>query len=156
MEQQNLQGNYLLGFLGAIIFAIPGILLTILFFVFLKSLAAISAAVYIILGILGYKKFKGKISPVGAVVIIIAGLIMVGLGTIIAYSVFLLFEIYKNIKTVDIESLFFILKMPEIQNELRANIIVSYIVSSFYFILQLNSMFKEWKNQKSIEKLRDI
>jgi hypothetical protein len=64
LEQQNVKGNYLLGFTGAILFAIPGILLTVLFFVFLESLAAFSAIVYIYLGTIGYKKFKGKISPV--------------------------------------------------------------------------------------------
>jgi len=151
-EQQRIQGNYLLGFFGAILFSIPGILLTILFFVFFNSLAAISAVIYVILGIKGYKVFKGKISPVGAVIIVIAGLIMVAVGIIVSYSVFLL----KEIKTIDIDVLILILKMPEIQKELISNIVISYIVSSFYFVMQLNQMLKEWKKQKSLLKPREI
>jgi hypothetical protein len=149
IEQQNIKGNYLLGFIGAILFAIPGILLTVLLFVFLKSLAAVSAVVYIILGIIGYKKFKGKISPVGAVIIIIAALIMVAIGVITAYSVLIL----RELEVINIDVLIYVLKMPDIQKELITNITLSYIVSGFYFIFQLNTMLKEWKNQKSIFKL---
>jgi len=151
-EQQKVKDNYLLGFLGAILFSILGILLTILFFVFFNRLAAISAVIYIILGIKGYKVFKGKISPVGAVIIVIAGLIMVAVGVIVSYSVFLL----KEMKVIDIDLLIFVLKMPEIQKELISNIVISYIVSSFYFVLQLNQMLREWKKQKSLLRPREI
>jgi hypothetical protein len=151
-EQQQIKGNYLLGLLGAILFSIPGILLTILFFVFFNRLAAISAVIYIILGVKGYKVFKGKISPVGAVIIVIAGLIMVAVGVIVSYSVLIL----KEMETLNISVLIFILKMPEVQKELISNIVISYIVSSFYFVLQLNQMFKEWKKQKSLLRPREI
>jgi len=151
-EQQNIKGNYLSGFIGAILFAIPGILLTILLFVFLERLAALSAVAYIYLGIIGYKKFKGKMSPIGAVIITIAALIMVGIGVVIAYSVFIL----KVLKEINIDALLLILKMPEVQKELITNLVISYIVSCFYFVFQLNKMFKEWKNQKYIQKPREI
>ncbi|MCL1960116.1 MAG: hypothetical protein FWF68_11005 [Spirochaetes bacterium] len=152
IEQQKIQGNYLLGLLGAVLFSIPGILLTILFFVFFNSLAAVSAVIYIILGIKGYKKFKGKISPVGAVIVVIAGLIMVAVGVTVSYSVLIL----KEIKRIDIGALIYILKMPEVQKVLIKNIVISYIVSSFYFAFQLNQMLKEWKEKKSIHKPREI
>jgi hypothetical protein len=54
--------------------------LTILFFVFFNKLAAVSTVLYIFLGIKGYKIFKGKISPFGAFIIIMVGLIMTGVG----------------------------------------------------------------------------
>ena len=69
MELQYIPNNYLRGFTGALLFSIPGILLTIIFLVFLNRLAAVSALVYVILGIKGYKKFKGKLSPFGAFII---------------------------------------------------------------------------------------
>jgi len=152
MEQQNVKGNYLSGFTGAILFSIPGILLTILFFVFLNILAAVSAVIYMVLGIKGYKAFKGKISPAGAVIIVIAGLIMVAVGIIVSYSVFIL----RELKMIDIDALIYILKMPEIQKELITNIVISYIVSGIYFAFRLNQMVKEWKKQKSIHKPREI
>jgi hypothetical protein len=151
-EQQNTKGNYLSGFIGAVLFGLPGILLTVLFFVFLESLAALSAVVYISLGIMGYKKFKGKMSPAGVVVIMIAALIMVALGVITAYSVL----IFREIKEVNISALIYFLKMPEIRKELTVNLVTSYIVSGFYFVFQFITMFKEWKNQKSINKPREI
>ncbi|MDR2717587.1 MAG: hypothetical protein LBB89_05940 [Treponema sp.] len=164
LEQQNIKGNYLWGFIGAILFAIPGILLTVLFFVFLESMAAVSAVIYIILGTIGYKKFKGKISPVGAVIIIIAGLIMVAAGITISYSVVILREISKELEIINFDMFMdavkiiskAILEMPEMQKELLKNIILSYIVSGFYFVYQLNKMVKEWKNQKSVDKPREI
>jgi len=151
-EQKNVKGNYLLGFIGALLFAVPGILLTVIFFVYLERLAAVSAVVYISLGIIGYKKFKGKISPIGAVVIAIAALLMVAVGVITAYSVL----IFKNIKMINIDLLIFFLKMPEIHKELMTNLAVSYIVSAFYFVFQFYKIFKDWKNIKSIYKPREI
>jgi hypothetical protein len=59
-EYKQLPTNYFSGFIGALLFAIPGIIVTILFFVFFNKLAAVSALVYIIFGIKSYKIFKGK------------------------------------------------------------------------------------------------
>ena len=151
-ENKNTEGNYLMGFIGAILFAIPGILATVLIFVFLDRLVAISALIYIILGIKGYKTFKGKISPVGAVIVIIAGLIMVALGVIAAYSV----VIFRELEMINFSLLIYILKMPDVYKELIYNIALSYLVSCLYFVFQLNQMLKEWKNQKSIQKAREI
>jgi hypothetical protein len=163
-EQQNAKGNYLLGFIGAILFAIPGILLTVLLFVFLENVAAVSAIVYIILGTIGYKKFKGKMSPVGAVIIIIAGLIMVAVGVTVSYSVLVLMEISKELEIINFDILIVVLKiifknifeMPEIRSELLANMVLSYFVSGIYFVYLLNKMVKDWKNQKSIYKPIEI
>jgi hypothetical protein len=155
-ERQNVKGNYVWGFIGAVLFAIPGILLTVLFFVYLHSMAAVSAVVYIILGTIGYKKFKGKVSPVGAVIIITAGLIMVAVGVTIAYSVLILREISRELAIIHFDMLISVLKMPEVRDELLTNIVLSYIVSGIYFICQLYIMVKEWKGQKSIHKPREI
>jgi hypothetical protein len=164
IEQQKVKGNYLLGFIGAILFAIPGILLTVLFFVFLETLAAVSAVVYIVLGIIGYKKFKGKISPVGAVIIIVAALIMVAVGVTVSYSILILREISKELEIINFDMLIDLLKiifknifeMPEVRRELLTNMILSYVASGFYFAFQLKTMVKEWKNQKAIHKPREI
>jgi len=151
-EQQKMKGNYLSGFIGAVLFAIPGILLTVLLFVYLNYLAAVSAVAYFFLGTIGYKKFKGKISPFGAVLIVIATLIMVSLGVITAYSVFIL----KELKAINMDALIFILKMPEIQKELTKNLLLSYFLSGLFIFSQINTMIKEWRKQKSIYKPREI
>jgi len=144
--------NYLQGFLGSLLFSIPGICVTVLLFVYLNALSAISSILYVILGIKGYKKFKGKISQIGVIIIIISTVIMVGLGIIVAYSVFIL----KEIKTIDIEMLLYILKMPEIQKEIIQNLALSYVLSGIYLVIQGIHLMKEWKTEKAVQKVRDI
>jgi hypothetical protein len=152
LEYQQLPTNYLSGFLGALLFSLPGIIVTVLFFVFLDRLAAISALLYVVLGAKGYKTFKGKVSPFGAFIIIAVGIIMIGIGTLVAYSVL----IFKEFKMVDIDLLMEILEIPEIQRELWINIAISYVVSAFYIVFQLLQMMKEWKFSKNIEKAKSI
>ena len=151
-EYKQLPTNYFSGFIGALLFAIPGVIVTILFFVFLNRLAAVSTLVYIALGIKGYKLFKGKTTPLGAFIVIIVGLIMIGVGTIAAYSIL----IFKELKTIDMDLLKQILKMPEVEKELRTNIILSYVVSGFFIVFHLFHITKEWRFLKKIQKAREI
>jgi hypothetical protein len=61
--------NYIFGFIGALFFSIPGIIITTLFFIFLKGITACSGLSYVVLGKIGYQKFKGKMTPIGAIII---------------------------------------------------------------------------------------
>jgi len=151
-EYKQVPTNYLSGFIGALLFSLPGILVTILLFVFLGRLAALSALLYVFLGIKGYTKFKGKVTPIGASIVIISGLIMVGIGVFTAYSVLIL----KTIESFDINRLIEILKIPDIQRELKMNLTTSYVVSGFYFIFQLFQMMKEWRKEYAIQIPRAI
>jgi hypothetical protein len=82
---------------------------------------------------------------------------MVGIGTIIAYSANILYFLYKeDFGVLFIDDLLEVLKMPEVQRELTANIVMSYLVSSLFFIFQLNNMLKDWKSKKSIQRPRKI
>jgi ferredoxin len=148
--------NYFSGFIGALLFSIPGVILTIILFVFLNTLGAISSLLYVVLGIKGYKKFKGKITPFGAFIIIGIGLIMTGIGVITAYSIFILREIFKEINTVDFGMLIEIFKLPEIQKELTQNLALAYLVSGIFFILQFFQMKKDWNYKFDIQKPREI
>jgi hypothetical protein len=152
LEYKHLPTNYLSGFFGALIFAIPGIIITTIFFVFLERLVAVSALIYIVLGIKGYKVFKGKITPFGAFIVIIVGIIMIGIGILVAYSIL----IFRELKTVEFDILIQILKMPEVANEIRMNIILSYVISSIFIFFQLFQMMKEWKFLANIKKAKEI
>jgi hypothetical protein len=152
LENRYVPTNYLSGFLGSLLFSIPGILVTVLFFVFLNMLAAISAVFYVFLGIKGYKKFNGKVSRFGVLIIILSTVIMVGLGIIISYSVF----IFKELKTIDFDMLFYILRMPEVQQEILQNMALSYVVSGLFLVTQIIQLMKEWKAEKVVQKAEDI
>jgi len=152
LENGYAPANYLAGFLGSLLFSIPGILVTVLLFVFLNMLAAVSSVLYVVLGIKGYKKFNGKVSRFGVLIIILATIIMVGLGIVVSYSIYIL----KELKTMDIDTLFYILKMPEVQRELLKNIAVSYVISGFYLVFQVIQLMKEWKTEKTLKSPEDI
>lgn len=152
MEQQNIPNNYFLGFIGALLFAIPGIILTIIFFVYLNIIGAISALLYVFLGTKGYKLFKGKTTPFGVGIISIVAIIMVAVGIFVSYSVI----IFREINTIDFDALIYVLKVPEVKKELILNIVLSYIFSSLYLALNFYQMFKVWKPTVLIHKGRDI
>ena len=152
LEKKFAPPNYLFGFLGSLVYSIPGVLLTVLLFVFFNTLAAITSVLYVFLGIKGYKRFNGKVSRFGLIIIILSTIIMVGFGIVVSYSIFIL----KELGEINIEMLLLILKVPEIQQEIVKNIILSYVISGFYLVLQVIQMMKEWKTEKSIEKARDI
>ena len=151
-EYQQEPNNYFRGFIGALLFAIPGILVTILLFIFLERLAAISALLYIVLGMKGYKLFKGKTTPLGALIVILTGILMIAVGIIITYSVFIM----KEIKTTDLNLVILILKVPEIRRDIILNIGLSYVISAFFIIVQLIQMMKEWRFLKNIQKAGEI
>ena len=144
--------NYFSGFIGSLLYSIPGILATIVMFVFLNALAAISSVLYVFLGIKGYKKFKGKTTRFGAFLIILSTLIMVGLGIILSYCVYII----KELGIFDIDMLIYILKIPEVQQEIIKNIAVSYVVSGVYLIFQLIKLMREWKTEITIKKAQEL
>ena len=143
--------NYFAGFIGALLFSVPGILVTIDLFVFLEKLAAISSVIYVFLGILGYKKFKGKISQTGVVLIFLSTLIMIGVGIIASFSVVLFKELKAMNVEMNIEMLILFFQLPEIQQELMKNIFISYGISALYLFSQFFQLMKQWKRDKSIK-----
>jgi len=152
LNQEYEPSNYLRGFLGALLFSIPGVLVTVVLFVFLNRLAAISAVLYVLLGMMGYKKFKGKISRVGVIIIAASTLIMVAVGIVVSASVIILQIIVKETGSIDMAGLLYILKNPEVQKEIIQNIVTSYAVSGLYLVFQIIQMMKEWKPVKTLKK----
>ena len=148
--------NYLQGFLGSLLFSIPGMIVSVLFFIFMSSLAAVSSLVYVLLGIKGYKVFKGKTNRFGALLIMLSALIMIALGTTVSYSVYLLVELYKEYNVIDFDFLKILLGMPEVQQELMQNIVMSFAISGVYLSFQFFQMMKEWRIDKTIKAAREI
>jgi hypothetical protein len=152
LKNKYVSPNYLAGFAGSLLFSAPGILVTVLFFLFLDRLTAISSIVYVFLGIKGYKKFNGKVSRFGAFLIILSTLIMDALGILVSYSVFIL----RELEAIDIELLISVLKLPEIQREIAANILLSYTLSGLYLAILFHQMMREWRSEKTLKRAREI
>ncbi|MDL2229190.1 hypothetical protein LJC14_02960 [Treponema sp. OttesenSCG-928-L16] len=141
--------NYLRGFIGAFLFSIPGILVTILFFNVLETIAAVSAIVYILLARTGYKKFGGKQNIAGSIIVNTTGILMTVAGIVVSYTIL----IYTVAESLDL--VWEVYKFPEVQEELLRNILVALIVSLIYVVINAVRMSKEWSGIK-IKKGREL
>ena len=135
----HLSNNYILGFFGALVFSIPGIIITALCFIFLERIAALSAILYVFLAIKGYSFLKGKVTKVGAVIVNSVGILMTCIGIYISYILNILY------KTRSYEHILDIIKTDKAVREIQLNIIIALIISSFYLIYNTICMMKEWK-----------
>jgi hypothetical protein len=138
-EYQRIPGNYYFGSIGAFLFSIPGIVLTAVFFIFLDKIAAASSVLYIFLAIKGYTFFKGKLDRMGALLINVIGVTMTCIGIYSSYALMILYKTKSMQQTKEI------IKMPDVIKEIKLNIIIALIISSFYMIFNTYEMFKKWK-----------
>jgi hypothetical protein len=151
IEYQQIPTNYFSGFIGALLFSIPGIILTVFLF-FLGKLSAISSLAYVFLGIMGYHKFKGKVTPFGVFIIMSVAIIMTGIGVIVSYSII----IFREIKSIDFELLIEVFKVPEVKKEIMQNLGLSYLVSATCLVYEFFKLKNEWKYNFNIQKPREI
>ncbi len=82
--------NYLTGFLGSIIFSIPGIIAWVLIAVYLERLASAMAMIIAFLGLKGYDYFKGRHGKMTKFIIVltnIVSIIIANVTTVIALLV---------------------------------------------------------------------
>lgn len=82
--------NYLTGFLGSIVFSIPGIIAWVLIAVYLERLASGMALIIAFLGIKGYDNFKGRHGKLTKYIIVltnIASILIANVVTVIALLV---------------------------------------------------------------------
>lgn len=131
--------NYFFGTIGALLFSIPGIIVTALIFVFLNRIAALSAVIYVLLATKGYLFFKGKTDKIGALILTLTGLVVSYFGIIISYGIMILY------KTKSIPYTFELLQNNDIQKEMRTNLYIGLFVCSLYLLFNLITLLSEWK-----------
>ena len=145
-EYERSPGNYASGFLGALLFTLPGVALAIVLFVFFDTIAAVSTLVCMILAQKGYKQFRGKISPAGALIGSAAGVIMTVAGIFAGYAASIIKYLLEEGATMDMifPVLGEIMLIPELMKELTKNILVALAISAVYIVLNLYRMVTEW------------
>jgi hypothetical protein len=111
-ERISEEKNYLTGFLGTIVFSIPGIIAWVLIAVYLERLASAMAMVIAFLGLKGYDYFKGRHGKLTKYLIVLSNIICIIIAnatTIIAMLVkegltisqaFTEFQIYQAAKDI--------------------------------------------------------
>jgi hypothetical protein len=149
VNYDQIPSNYFIGFLGSMLFSIPGILLTVIFFIFLKNIASVSALLYVFLAKIGYEKFKGKLTWFGSMIISFSGIVMTVIGIIISYVVLIISQ------TKTFNKLFEIMQMPEIQRELSINIISALFLSLIVIVINFLQIRKDWPFPK-IKKAKEM
>ncbi len=131
--------NYLPGAVGAFALALPGVLLTAAFFIFLDRLAAISAVLYVFLAIKGYGLLKGRMDRIGALIINAVGVGMTCIGVYISYFLMILYKVKSWPMTREI------MAMPEVVREMRANVVIALTVSLIYIVFNTYEMLTKWR-----------
>jgi hypothetical protein len=76
-ERISEEKNYLTGFLGTIVFSIPGIIAWVLSAVYLERLASAMAIVIAILGLIGYDYFKGRHGKLTKYLVVLSNIICI-------------------------------------------------------------------------------
>lgn len=76
-EKYSEDKNYLSGFLGSVVFSIPGIIAWVLIAVYLERLASAMAIVIAFLGIKGYEYFKGRRGKLTKYVIVLSNIVSI-------------------------------------------------------------------------------
>lgn len=76
-ERISEEKNYLTGFLGSIIFSIPGIIAWVLIAVYLERLASAMAIVLAFLGLRGYDYFKGRHGKLTKFIIVLTNIVSI-------------------------------------------------------------------------------
>ena len=138
-DYESIPKNYFIGTIGALLFSIPGIIVTALVFVFLNRIAALSAVIYVLLATKGYLFLKGKTDKIGALILTITGLVLSYFGILISYSTMILY------KTKSISYTFELLQNTEIQKEMKINIYIGLFVCSLFLVFNLVTLLSEWK-----------
>lgn len=76
-ERISEEKNYLTGFLGSIVFSIPGIIAWVLIAVYLERLASAMAMVIAFLGLKGYDYFKGRHGKMTKFIIVLTNIVSI-------------------------------------------------------------------------------
>lgn len=81
-ERISKEKNYLTGFLGALIFSVPGIILWTFFAIYFERLASGMAFVIALLGLLGYDYFKGRHGKLTKYIIVFTNILSIVIANI--------------------------------------------------------------------------
>ncbi|HSZ25179.1 MAG TPA: hypothetical protein VK766_05655 [Cytophagaceae bacterium] len=138
--------NYLTGFLGSIVFSIPGIIAWVLIAVYLERLASAMAMVIAFLGIKGYEYFKGQQGKLTKYIIVLSNIVCIliaNAATIIALLLnegFTISESFTELQTNEVA-----------RSSLYKDMITSFVLSFLIWIWLLFLL----KDQKLSIKLAD-
>ncbi|UII19932.1 hypothetical protein [Fulvivirga ligni] len=139
--------NYMTGFLGAIIFSIPGIIVWVLLAVYLDRIASAMAIVIAFLGMKGYAFFKGKHGKITKYLIVISNIVSIILANVATMIALLMKE------GLSLGETFYQLQYNEqLKDALYENVGLSFILAFFTWIWLLFALKDQQLSVKPAEK----
>jgi hypothetical protein len=137
--------NYFMGFLGSILFSIPVIILWVLVAYYFNILSSAMSVLIAFAGYFGYIYFKGKQNKVFPFVLILSNICMIVLANFItAY-----FSLWRE--GLGFSVIQYLFQEPEIFTDIKKNIGLSMVLSSFTWIW----IFMEFRTEKAFIKLAE-
>lgn len=138
--------NYIQGFLGAILFGLPGIILGILLYVFFSKIVGVTALIIIYTALKGYNNFGGKHGYLSPLIILAASYICVIIGEYL--SVYFLL-IKKGLSHERIISE--ILNNEKLQRVMSGELMLQIVIASFILVPTCISLFKGMVKPKLLD-----
>ena len=139
--------NYLQGSIAAIVFSIPGILVTFILFL-LGRIAGASGLIYFYLSQKGYVWAKGKMNKIGVLIISLISSVYTAVGVYLSYIAVIIKEVLKlpEIKGYPIFEIvklsFESVKEPEVKKELLTNIYLSLFLCGICILINMIQLLK--------------
>ncbi|HMU05943.1 MAG TPA: hypothetical protein PJ990_20055, partial [Saprospiraceae bacterium] len=136
------------GLLGASVFSLLGILLWVVFAVYLGVISSGMAMVIALLGIKGYEYFGGKLGALTKYILLFANIMSIIVGNILAITAQLMDQGYSIFQAIDLMRL-----DDEIKGLVFRNIIISFTLAMLVWIWLLFIMEDKRLSIKLAEKL---
>lgn len=148
-EKISEEKNYGIGFLGSLVFSIPGIVAWVLIAVYLGRLASAMAMVIAFLGIKGYDYFKGRQGKMTKYLIVLSNIISI----LIANVVTVLALLVKEGLTIN-QSIQEFQTNQAVKDVFSQNMITSFILAFFIWIWLLVALKEKKLTIKLAEKIK--
>ena len=145
--------NYAAGTVGAVLFSLPCMLLTLLFF-FLGKIAAISGMLHYYAAIKGYNRFKGKFDKIGFLITMVVGMALSVGGTAVAYIAYVTYKVKQGNPEYSIPSIIaFVIEAlqtdAEVFQEFKQNLLFALIFCGIAILISAFGQFKATKTAKT-------
>ncbi len=148
-ERISEEKNYLTGFLGSIVFSIPGIIAWVLIAVYFERLASVMAIAIAYLGLKGYNYFKGQHGKITKYIIVISNIVSILIANTATIIVMLMNE------GLTISESFTELQINEVAKDLFfKNTMISFVLAFFVWIWLLFLLKDKKMTIKLAEKLK--
>lgn len=117
VEENENNGNYLTGIIGAVLGAAVGIVVNVLIIVFLQRIFALAFALVPVASMFGYKLLKGKANKTAIIIVVLLSLIAIPVMCVLAYSLFIAKELSMSFGEVFSKVLELLQENAEIRSE---------------------------------------